>query len=226
MGLPGFLFDIIFGPFIRKRLRLQFFVLKNEDGTPLHATRDIVSECEGAYRVVESVLDREANIRVSPYGSHARVSVIDEAPPTAALEPTCGGGAFTALFGAAGSFFRKHKQWSVSILSLGYMAPISVFIVRDFTDGHNGCSVGTLADFVLVDLTGIEPTQGDDVGNTTNPSTTPAHEVGHACGIQWMLGSEHHSSVSNLMFSSKNRGTNLTKAQMAVVRSSRFVSYF
>lgn len=225
IGLPGFFLDLIV-PWPRKKLRMRILILPNEDGTPLHATRDLVLEARAAYDLARSILKREANVKLISYGSHSRVEVLDVNPPTAALEPRCRG-PFIDSFGEAGWFYLANKQYSVSTLLLGNGAPISAFIVREIENGDNvGCSPGAFSDHLVVSLDGLTVPNNDDVGQTTTASTTLAHEIGHSCGLNYMGFQEHSDKRNNLMFADQQtRGTNLNRLQVAGLRNSRFVTY-
>ena len=82
IGLPGFLLDL-FIPWPRKKLRLRILILNNEDGSPLHATRNIVQEARNAYDLARTILKKEANVKLVSYGSLPRVEVLDDGARTA-----------------------------------------------------------------------------------------------------------------------------------------------
>jgi len=225
VGIPGFLLDLIV-PWPRKKLRMRILILKNEDGSPQSVTRDLVQESRSVYDLARTVLRREANVKLISYGELPRVEELDVVPPTAALEPRCRG-PFIDFFGEAAEFYLANKQYSISILFLGNGAPISAFIVREIESGNNvGCSPGGFADHCVVSLDGLSFPGNDDVMPTRTVSTTLVHELGHSCGLNYMLGSEHSDKESNLMFSDQRvRGTNLSRLQIATLRNSRFVTY-
>jgi hypothetical protein len=76
------------------------------------------------------------------------VQIIEGAAPTAALDVSCAGGAFSGEFEEAGDFFAKHLAgWNVIPISLGF--PVSIFIVRSMI-GADGCSIGPLTDYVTM----------------------------------------------------------------------------
>ncbi|MEX2257812.1 MAG: hypothetical protein WD672_03810 [Woeseia sp.] len=225
VGLPGFVLDL-FVPWPRKKLRMRILILQDESGGPLSTTRDIVAEARSAYDLARTVLRREANVKLITYGSHPRVEILDALPPKGALEPRCRG-PFVDFFGAAGTFYLTHKQYSVSILFLGNGAPVTTFVVREIEGGDKvGCSPGAFADYCTVSIDGLTFPSSDDVGQTRTVSTTLVHELGHSCGLNYMLGSEHSDDESNLMYSTqKIRGTEMSRLQVAVLRNSRFVTY-
>jgi hypothetical protein len=224
IGLPGFFFDLII-PWPRKKLRMRILILKSEDGSPLHATRDLVQEAREAYDLARTILRREANVKLISYGNLARVEVLDVNPPTSALEPRCRG-PFIDAFGEAGTFYLANKQYSISILALGNGAPISAFIVRNIeNDTKVGCSSGAFYDHLVVSLDGLRVENSDDVGQSFRTSTTLAHEIGHSCGLNYMGFKEHSDKKNNLMYKDQSRGTNLNRLQIAGLRNSRFVTY-
>ncbi|PCJ94416.1 MAG: hypothetical protein COA50_11685 [Flavobacteriaceae bacterium] len=224
IGLPGFLFDLIV-PWPRKKLRMRILILQNEDGSPLDATRNLVLEARAAYDLARAILKREANVKLISYGNLARVEVLNDNPPTAALEPRCRG-PFIDSFGEAGFFFLANKQYSISILLLGNGAPISSFIVREIeNDEKVGCSSGGFSDYLFVSSRGLTIPSDDDVGPASHASTTLAHEIGHSCGLNYMGFSEHSKKKNNLMYKDNTRGTRLNRLQKAGLRNSRFVTY-
>ncbi len=216
-GLPGFLFDLIV-PWPQKKLRLRIKVLVREDGSPLHPTRDLEKECNEAYDLAAKIFKDSANVKLVSYGSLPRVEIMDELPPTEALNPRCDGGAFKDHYTKAGLFYIANKQYSVTVL-IGAGAPVTAFIVLD-VQGKRGCSQGPMADYLTVDIAGLLTTSGDDVIQTI-PSSTLAHEIGHACGL-W-----HHPQKINLMKKSQRDRTNtlLKRYQKAIFRNSRHVTY-
>jgi len=224
IGLPSFVWDMII-PWPRKRLRVRVLILTNEDGTSLDATRDLEQEASDAYSLAKTILKNSANVKMTTYGTLPRVEILDDHPPRKALEPRCGWGGFKDIFGEAGWFYTKNKQYGISTLFLGNGAPITVFIVRDVLGGKQGCSNGAVADYVTVDLDGLQVASGDDVGPATAPSTTMTHELAHACGLNYMLFREHSKKKTNLMYPDNTRGTKLNKLQRATLRNSRFVTY-
>ncbi|QCX37391.1 hypothetical protein FF125_02675 [Aureibaculum algae] len=205
---------------------MRILILPNEDGTPLHATRNLVQEARDAYDLARTIFKREANVKLISYGSHPRVEVLDVKPPKAALEPRCRN-PFSDGFGEAAWFYLANKQYSVSTIFLGNGAPISAFIVRAIeNDTKVGCSPGAVSDTIVVSLRGLTIPNSDDVGPTTIASTTLAHEIGHSCGLNYMAFQEHSDKKNNLMFHSQGtRGTNLNRLQVAGLRNSRFVTY-
>ena len=228
-GIFGFLVDLIV-PWPRKKLRLRVIILSDENGDPLAPGRDILQEVNSAYDLTQNILKDKANIKVVSYGDHPRIEILDKIPPTAALDPPCNGPHDT--FSEAGWFYLANKQYSVSILFLGNGAPITVFIVRSVAGGNKvGCSPGAFADTAVVGVDGLSWPGSDDVNPGRVISNTLAHEIGHSCGIQYMLGAEHTGDEENLMFPKQKpdgftqRGTGLTRAQVAIVRNSRFVTY-
>lgn len=222
-GFIGFLIDLLI-PWPRKRLRLRIMILNNEDGTSLAPSKDLLQEANDIYDYTVKIFKEEANIKVTSYGNLSRVEILDEKPPTEALDLTCGSGAFWDHFKKAGAFFIANKQYSISILALGNGAPITAFVVRNIVD-HFGCSQGAIADYVTINHEYLTVGSDDDVVTST-PSKAVAHEVGHACGLEYMVFREHHPQKSNLMHPAHNTNRKLKRYQIAIMRNSRFVTFF
>jgi len=89
--------------------------------------------------------------------------------------------------------------------------------VRSFAGTYDGCSLGPLTDYVLVEFTGAATDTA--AGQPANSSSILPHEMGHACNL-W------HVSPSNLMQPDNPRATNLSWWQIALIRASRHVTYF
>ena len=132
------------------------------------------------------------------------VATLDVPAPSTALDSPCARGSWRADFGTGGAFFRR---FSAHRRTTGAGAPVTVFVVRDVL-GKAGCSLGPLVDYVTVDMTALR-------GRTRR---VLVHELGHACGLP------HSRAAENLMLP-KRMGERLLPWQVAVLRSSRHVSY-
>jgi hypothetical protein len=85
----------------------------------------------------------------------------------------------------------------------GYGSPVTVVITKEII-GKLGCSLGCLTDYVTVQL--------------REYSCIP-HEIGHALGLF------HRKDPENLLYAFRGRGNELTPWQIAVIRSSRHVTF-
>jgi hypothetical protein len=201
-GLLVGLFDLLFGflTWPPKKLRYQVFILSDDKGPLIDpaALQPSIDFFTKTYK------DR-FNVKVIPYGKPG-VQIIEGPAPTAALDVSCEGGAFSGEFEEAGDFFAKHLAgWNVIPISLGF--PVSIFIVRSMT-GADGCSIGPLSDYVTMTPTAVAELN------------VMAHETGHSCSL-W-----HSGSHSNLMWHDPTRGNEVKWFQQNLLRSSRHVQYF
>lgn len=169
---------------------------------------------EARLREAAGILWKRARLRLEPirFAWDLRppmplvvVSRIEPGP--AVRRPPCGIQAFKEDFGrqTAGPWFRAYmfrEAWAslpgAARRLLGLGRPLYVFVVEDVM-GAGGCSLGPLADYVVV---------GPDCGGLTI-----AHEIGHACGL-W-----HTQRPDNLMKPLHSKGV-LDPWQTAVLRSS------
>lgn len=182
-----------------KKLRLRVVILRDEQGKPVATAADVEPSLVEARRV----------LRVQPAieliaASEPLVMTLEGPAPAAALDSPCAKGSYRADFGAGGAFFRRHREPGGITGSGG---AITVFVVRDVL-GKAGCSLGPLVDYVTVDMSAL----------TGRRLRVLVHELGHACGLP------HSSAAENLMLP-KSMGDRLQPWQVAVLRSSRHVTY-
>jgi hypothetical protein len=197
VGLPDLLLGFLTWP--EKKLRYQVFILSDEKG-PLIDPADLAASIDFFTKTYK---DR-FNVKVVAYGKPG-IQVIKEPAPAAALDVSCGAGAFSNEFGEAGDFFAQHiAGWNAIPISLGF--PVSIFIVRSMS-GADGCSLGPLTDYVAMTPSAVAELN------------VMAHEVGHACNL-W-----HSGSHSNLMWKDPSRGNDAKWFQKNLLRSSRHVQY-
>jgi hypothetical protein len=183
----------------RKRLRVRVLILRDEQGKPVATSEDV----EPALAEARRVLREQAAIELVP-ALEPVVATLEVGAPPAALDSPCAEGSWRADFGKGGAFFRR---FSARPGTSDGGAPVTVFVVRDVL-GKAGCSLGPLVDYVTVDMTALR-------GRTRR---VLAHELGHACGLP------HSRAADNLMLP-KRMGERLQPWQVAVLRSSRHVSY-
>lgn len=180
-------------------LRLRVLILRDEEGKPVATPADV----EPALAEAGRVLREQAAIELVP-ALEPVVATLDVPAPSTALDSPCARGSWRADFGTGGAFFRR---FSAHRRTTGAGAPVTVFVVRDVL-GKAGCSLGPLVDYVTVDMTALR-------GRTRR---VLVHERGHACGLP------HSRAAENLMLP-KRMGERLLPWQVAVLRSSRHVSY-
>lgn len=182
-----------------KKLRVRVAILRDEQGKPVAAPEDVEPSLAEARRVLREALAIDLMASAEPL-----VRTVAEPAPAAALDSPCAEGSWRADFGPGGAFFRR---FGVRGPASGSGAPITVFVVREVL-GKAGCSLGPLVDYVTVDLGALR-------GRTKR---VLVHELGHACGLP------HSRLVENLMLP-RRMGDRLESWQVAVLRSSRHVTY-
>ncbi len=88
----------------------------------------------------------------------------------------------------------------------GYGAPLNVIVTKSFKSANDGCAIPLITNYVVLTYDAA--------------TTTLTHEISH---IAW-LG--HKALKSNIMNRFQNRGTHFTRFQKAMLRTSRYVSWF
>lgn len=186
----------------KKKLRLRVAILRDEQGAPVAAEADVQPALDEAKRV----LRERCAVELLPADGRW-IETLHENAPKEALDSPCAEGSWQADFGPGGAFFRRHQARTTRGTVTGSAAPITAFVVRDVL-GKAGCSLGPLVDHVTVDKRAFE-------GRTLR---VLAHELGHACGLP------HSDEAENLMLP-RSMGEKLRTWQVAVLRSSRHVTY-
>jgi hypothetical protein len=182
-----------------KRLRARVLILRDEHGKPVATPEDVEPSLAEARRV----LREQAAIELFP-ALDPLVATLEVPAPSTALDSPCAKGSWQADFGTGGAFFRR---FAAAGRASGSGAPITVFVVRKVL-GKAGCSLGPLVDYVTVDMSAL----------TGRTRRVLVHELGHACGLP------HSGAAENLMLP-KRMGERLQPWQVAVLRSSRHVTY-
>lgn len=182
-----------------KKLRLSVAILRDERGRPVATPADVQPALDEARRVLREQVAVELVPAAEPL-----IRTLEPPAPPEALDCPCAEGSYRADLGLGGMFFRRFAARGPAT---GSGAPITVFIVRDVL-GKAGCSLGPLVDYVTVDMPGL----------TGRTKRVLVHELGHACGLP------HSRAPGNLMLP-KRMGDFLQPWQVAVVRSSRHVTY-
>jgi hypothetical protein len=183
-----------------KQLRLRVVILRDESGQPLCRPQDLRASWAEAARIFSV----QAHIRV--ISAAPDVLVTPHPAPKSALDVHCDDGAWQEDMDAAGDYFRGNCARTTSGRWLGYMAPVTVFIVRDISN-KGGCSLGPLTDYVTLEAGMLVRAR----------HRLLAHEVAHACGL-W-----HSEDKENLMFP-RGPGDRLTHWQALLLRNSRHVT--
>jgi hypothetical protein len=181
-----------------KLLRLRGLILRDEQGSPVATPEDVAPALAEARRVLREQAAIELLAALEPL-----VATIEVPAPSTALDAPCAEGSWRADFGTGGAFFRRFSARRRA----GSGAPVTVFVVREVL-GKAGCSLGPLVDYVTVDMTALR-------GRTRR---VLVHELGHACGLP------HSRAAENLMLP-KRMGERLEPWQVAVLRSSRHVTF-
>ena len=200
IGIPGFILDIIsggiFGYLYPKKLRLTYFVLADEDNNPIVDDAAIQAD----FDLTKRIFREQSNVEVIRLGVFTALS-----PPANAYDIRDVAQSYADIGGVVGNYFRSMAGLPTPLSNL------TVFVVNTI-DGNTGRSLAPLTNYVLVEKSRfVRPVA---------PSTTTAHEVGHACG----LGPRHRTKKENLMYPGESRGEKLDFWQDAVIRRSRFVT--
>lgn len=214
-----------------KRLFLVVINQRDERGNPIASSADLLASIALAIKVYRD----DANIRVLPFklfdyttpaagdqqASEDYITTLSFNGTAETLDVNCGASDFAADLGFAGAQFQNilalSSFWTGWRQVTGYGAPIFAFAVRSFAGTYDGCSTGPLGNLVLVEFTGAAT--DTPPGGQPNTASILPHEMGHACYL-W------HVSPSNLMQPNNPRNTNLDWWQIAIIRSSRHVTYF
>ncbi|MDH3190249.1 MAG: hypothetical protein OEM39_06375 [Acidimicrobiia bacterium] len=138
-------------------------------------------ELDAAIDEARRILLGEANVVLKPEANSDMITVVEPAAPDYALRVGCNSRAYREGLGDTGSYFESTARRIQA--GSGTRAPdrLTVFIVEDI-EGKSGCSLGPLADYVTVDLSGLV-----DRGRFGHAPWTLAHEIGHACNL-WHYG--------------------------------------
>ncbi len=215
---PFKVWDFVFGwlGWPQKKLKLHIAVLQNAKG-PL-IPRDKLEDLRPSIDLLIQTFKDHGNVKVVPYSSGNErdidnwAQIVEGVAPHAALNVHCDAGALWDEFGEAGNYFAQHVAGSVGgIIPISLAFPVTIFIVEDVI-AKVGCTLPLITDYCTVEVAQIMPTD----------SSTPAHEVGHACNL-W-----HSGQHVNLMFHKRSERFFpywLHWWQRNLVRSSRHVTY-
>jgi hypothetical protein len=220
IGLPEFILSL-FGIYIPKKMRIKVMILRDVDGKALFGdeelpapTRDAqLRQVQDAVDLLTEVFKSEANINVIAAGKDSPwIEIVSGPAPSYALQAPCGFGFLKKGFYSRAATYWRHVAFKdTSGFLIGYAQPITAIVIKDIT-GKRGCSLGPLTSYLLIDKSGFST-------SPTPRASTLTHEMGHQNGL-WHVGDE-----TNLMFRNANRGTNLSRWQIAWIRNSRFVTF-
>jgi hypothetical protein len=213
-----------------KKMRVMVVIQRDEGEQAVASAAEILP----LLQVAIDTFKGQANVRLIPVGPFNFTSPFQDLPTASldyiytestisdpgTLDVNCGGDLFLDDLGTVGFKFNNkltddffYAGWR---RVLGYGAPVIAFAVRSFKDRENpdraGCSLGPLADWVVVDFGHASP-------------RTLAHEFGHACNLWHPMGPP---DPDNLMTPGGRGGTGLSlhTDQIVVLRASRHCTYF
>ena len=203
----------LFGIRPEKHLRLKVLILTDTLGQPMQTEQEVERWLNETKRIFK---DRMNVVIQAPDTHFPIIGVIEEPAPPEAVFATCG---VTAAFSDASDYFDDHctytKRGVISFLldAIGYGEAMYAFVVHNIDEGsRNGCAFPVVQDYCLVER---------------NPRTTTlAHEMCHLGGLSFP-NEGHRSEPDNLMnITRDDLDSDLTRWQISVVRSSRYVTYF
>jgi hypothetical protein len=209
---------------VKKKMRVQVFVLR--DSPP--PTQGLVAEhdLDPAINNAKHIFLDRFKVEIKPYGNPI-VQTLTDVAPADALDVGCdretsGGGLITTSLGAFGDEFGTPGEYFAGNLA-GWVAvpislrfPITVFVVRSIRN-KIGCSI-PIADYVTLSAT---PSNTGSTRTGVNGQTTLAHELAHTCLLM-----HRDNDKNNLLYPSEPRGTDVTKWQRWVVRTSRHCTWW
>lgn len=198
----------------RKHVRLHVQILLDLKGRPVVDPLTVQTWVDQAART----LDRRCRITLHPANRYlGYVQVMSQPAPAEAMFTSCSVG---EAFSGANDFFEDHANYPIFSQMqglgdlLGYGEPIYAFVVSTIKNGEdakNGCAFPLLTNYLTVE-------------KRPRP-TTIVHEMGHLCGLFFPNGG-HTSRAKNLMNSDRgDLDDELTRTQVALVRTSRYVTY-
>ncbi len=207
-GLPEGLAGLV-GWLPKKHLDLHVFVLRDREG---HLVLE--SEIGQVLKETERIYWARARVEVA-----TTVHMLESIAPAAAFDIDRDGGMFGEDLTAAGSYFQATAASRLGDSATGLLtrrpAPICAFVIRNVSGSSVGCSLGPLADWIVIEKEFMKPDPLD--GHLPN---TLAHEMGHACGLL------HNDDKTNLLDpGERGRGDNLSPFQRMIVRSSTHVAF-
>jgi hypothetical protein len=217
VGVGVNIWDSVFGflNWPQKKLTLHIVILSKLDPidgkiVPIVQPSDLQPSIDQA----ERILRERFNVRLRPYASQY-AQVLEELAPAAALNPSCcGTDALGEEFLEQGEWYAGQTAGWVAAIPTSVQFPITAFVADD-VKCKNGCSIGPLSDYVVIDPNGVF-----EMGARLNNSLL-MHEIGHCCNL-W----HRWSGITYLMWPGKDRGDDTHWWQRNLFRASRHVTYW
>jgi hypothetical protein len=197
-----------------KKLTLHIVILSKFDPidmkiVPMCQPSDLQPSIDQAKRI----LRQRFNIELRPYASQYAQILGGEAPEAALKPSCCGADALGQEFLEQGEWYAGQTAGWVAGIPISLRFPITAFVVED-VQCKSGCGIGPLADYLVIDMDGVNST-----GPRLNNSTL-MHEIGHCCHL-W-----HCCAVTDLMWRNPDRGDDTKWWQRNLFRNSRHVTYW
>jgi hypothetical protein len=216
-----------------KRMRIMVIEQEGEEGQLVANADEILP----LLQIAMDLFKDQANVRLLPVGAFRYSSPFQDAPTASndyiyaeqtpgrgeTLDVNCDTDLFVDDLGAIGRQFNFKLSNDLFFAGwrrlIGYGAPVGVFAVRSFKNGHSrGCSLWGLADWVVVQF------RSPDGAPPLDGRVLP-HELGHACNL---THPPFGRDPNNLMTPGEDGGVGyeLSTLQIAFLRASRHVTYF
>lgn len=183
-----------------KKMRICIIILRDETGQPVATEAALQADITAA----QTIFRDEANIEMVVEDIHT----VEGSSPKYALDVGCNADAWGQDLWLPGTYFQASAVWycpkgAISRIN-GYGNQIVVFCIRSIPGNTAGCALGPLTDYLTVE-------GGDPI--------CLAHEISHKLGL-W------HCCPGTNLANGTCGGTQLEWWQRAIVRNSKYVTYF